>query len=130
MQATYDISIGRACRLTDLHRSMWYYESRRDDSEVIDKLSELAEKLPTRGFDEYYGRIRNEGLQWNRKRVLRVYRLMQLNLRRKRKRRLPARTAYSVNTGHQYRTIPDTFLEKNISLNVKLIPLFFSNFFA
>lgn len=92
MQATYDISIGRACRLTDLHRSMWYYESRRDDSEVIDKLNKLAEKLPTRGFDEYYGRIRNEGLQWNRKRVLRVYRLMQLNLRRKRKRRLPART--------------------------------------
>jgi len=38
--------------------------------------------------------------------------------------------AYSVNTGHRYRTIPDTFLEKNISLNVKLIPLFFSNFFA
>lgn len=91
MQATYSISIGRACRLTGLHRSMWYYQSKRDDKEVIDKLNELAEKKPTRGFDEYYGRIRNEGLIWNRKRVLRVYRLMQLNLRRKRKRRLPAR---------------------------------------
>lgn len=70
---------------------MWYYQSKRDDREVMDKLNELAEKLPTRGFDEYYGRIRNEGLIWNRKRVLRVYRLMNLNLRRKRKRRLPAR---------------------------------------
>lgn len=71
---------------------MWYYESKRDDCEVVKKLDEMAKKLPTRGFDEYYGRIRNEGLKWNRKRVLRVYRMMLLNLRRKRKRRLPART--------------------------------------
>lgn len=91
LQANYPISIGRACRLTDLHRSMWYYQSKRDDREVIEKLNSMAEALPTRGFDEYYGRIRNEGLVWNRKRVLRVYRLMNLNLRRKRKRRLPAR---------------------------------------
>ena len=91
MQASYQVSIGRACRLTSLHRSMWYYQSKRDDTEVIEKLNKLAEKLPTRGFDEYYGRIRNEGLDWNRKRVLRVYRLLKLNLRRKRKRRLPAR---------------------------------------
>jgi len=70
---------------------MWYYQSKRDDSEVIDKLNAMAERWPHRGFNEYYGRIRNEGLVWNRKRVLRVYRLMKLNLRRKRKRRLPAR---------------------------------------
>lgn len=70
---------------------MWYYQSKRDDSEVIDKLNELAEKLSTRGFDEYYNRIRKEGLKWNRKRVLRVYRQMGLSLRRKRKKRLPSR---------------------------------------
>ncbi|ETN94015.1 hypothetical protein P278_28190 [Zhouia amylolytica AD3] len=27
----------------------------------------MADKLPTRGFDEYYKRIRGEGHQWNRK---------------------------------------------------------------
>lgn len=70
---------------------MWYYQSKRDDNPVIDKLNELAEQLPTRGFDEYYNRIRNEGLQWNRKRVLRIYRSMGLNIRRKRKKRLPSR---------------------------------------
>lgn len=80
----------------DLSRSMWYYESKRDDSEIIKKLGEMAEKLPTHGFDEYYGRIRNEGLKWNRKRVLRVYRMIQLNLRRKRKKRLPVRTKESL----------------------------------
>jgi len=71
---------------------MWYYQSKRDDSQVIDKLNELAEKLSTRGFDEYYNRIRREGHQWNRKRVLRVYRDMGLKMRRKRKKKLGSRT--------------------------------------
>lgn len=70
---------------------MWYYQSRKDDRQVIDKLTELAELLPTRGFDEYYERIRQQGLIWNRKRVLRIYRLMKLGLRRKHKKRLPSR---------------------------------------
>jgi putative transposase len=70
---------------------MWYYISKRDDSQVIDKLNKLAEQYPTRGFDDYYNRIRNEGVSWNRKRVLRIYRSMGLTQRRKRKRRLPSR---------------------------------------
>lgn len=67
---------------------MWYYQSKRNDLEVIDKLTELAENYPTRGFDEYYNKIRREGLEWNRKRVLRVYRNMKLKLRRRHKKRL------------------------------------------
>ena len=70
---------------------MWYYRSQRDDSEVIDKLTELAEAKPNRGFDWLYNRIRNQGHKWNRKRVLRVYRLLNLSLRRKTKKRLPKR---------------------------------------
>jgi putative transposase len=65
---------------------MWYYQRKKDDSEVIDKLNELAQSYPTRGFDEYYNKIRREGLPWNRKRVLRVYREMNLKLRLKRKK--------------------------------------------
>ena len=86
----------------DLSRSMWYYQSKRDDSEVVDKLSELAEQLPTRGFDEYYGRIRQQGYQWNRKRVLRIYRNMKLGLRRKHKRRLPTRAKEPLMTPNQH----------------------------
>lgn len=70
---------------------MWYYQSKKDDKEVIDKLDQLAEKYPNRGFDNYYGRIREEGLPWNRKRVLRVYRIMRLSMRRKRKKRILTR---------------------------------------
>lgn len=72
---------------------MWYYKSisKRDDQPVIDKLDKLAEDHSTRGFDNYFGRIRSEGLKWNHKRVKRIYNLMGLNLRRKRKKRLPER---------------------------------------
>lgn len=70
---------------------MWYYQSKKDDSEVIDKLTKLAEGYPTRGFDEYYNKIRRKGLPWNRKRVLRIYREMKLKLRRRHKKRLVKR---------------------------------------
>lgn len=70
---------------------MYYYSMVGNDEAVLAKLNELADRYPTRGFDTYFGKIRLEGLLWNRKRVLRVYRGMNLKMRRKRKRRLPAR---------------------------------------
>lgn len=73
------------------HRSLLYYRIGKDDSELIAKLSSLAELFPTRGFDKYYSIIRKEGIKWARSRVLRVYREMKLCRRRKHKRRLPAR---------------------------------------
>jgi putative transposase len=77
-------------------RSLWYYSSKKDDQEVIDTLNSLADNLPNRGFDIYFGRIRASGYTWNRKRILRTYRLMKLTMRRKRKRRLPARIKESL----------------------------------
>ncbi|WP_156472402.1 MULTISPECIES: hypothetical protein [Sphingobacterium] len=74
-----------------MRRSMYYYTHTKDDEEVITKLMYLAGNYPTRGFETYYGKIRMEGLVWNRKRVLRVYRRINLKLRSKRKRRIPSR---------------------------------------
>ncbi len=70
---------------------MWYYKSSKDDTELIEKLNDLADQLPTRGLDEYVGRLRNQGYPWNRKRIYRVYKMLRLEKRRKRKRRLPSR---------------------------------------
>lgn len=81
-------SIERACRVLQVSRSVFYYKTLKNDSSVIEMLNELAEQHPTRGFDWYYGNLRNRGLIWNRKRVLRIYRTMNLKLRRKRKRRI------------------------------------------
>jgi len=83
------ISIARACKLIMLVRSMYYYESVKDDSEVEAKLNWYAEKLPARGFPEYFKRIRGEGLCWNHKRVRRVYISLGMPHRRKIKRRIP-----------------------------------------
>jgi putative transposase len=85
------VSLSRACRLFGLTRSVYYYKSCIDDSEVINLLSDWAAKKPTRGFWYYYGRIRKDGHIINHKRLRRVYTLMKLNLRRKHKRRLPKR---------------------------------------
>ena len=84
----YPTSLKQICHTLRLNRATYYYKSVRDDSEVEAKLKALAVEFPTRGFDWYYLRIRSEGLIWNRKRVLRVYRKLKLGLRRKHKKRL------------------------------------------
>lgn len=87
----HQASIGRACRVVSLPRSMYYYHSIRNDHQVIDKLRELSERYPTEGQDLYYSRIRQQGICWNYKRVRRVYLLLGMNRRRKTRRRIPAR---------------------------------------
>ena len=93
LHESHQISVARACKTLGLSKSVYYYTSVRDDSEVIDKLQELVQLKPNRGFPYYYHRIRNEGLIWNHKRVKRVYKLLRLSKRRKHRRRLPNRYA-------------------------------------
>jgi putative transposase len=70
---------------------MYYYQSQKDDTEVIEILQDLAFKHPTYGFRKLYAYIRRSGKQWNHKRIYRVYKLLKLNRKRKGKRRLPSR---------------------------------------
>lgn len=77
--------------MINLSRSVYCYRNKKEDGAVIDKLQSMAEKRPTEGFWKMYFRIRRDGLQWNHKRIHRVYKQLKLNLKRKGKRRLPAR---------------------------------------
>jgi putative transposase len=72
-----------------LDRSLYYYQSVKDDSEVEEKLQWYAANLPTRGFPEYFKRIRREGFIWNHKRVKRIYKKLGMARRRRIKRRIP-----------------------------------------
>jgi putative transposase len=76
-----------------LSRSTVRYRRRSDrDEEVIALLAELAERFPDREFDKLFQLIRRRGLIWNHKRVWRVYCLMQLNRRRRGKKRKAIRS--------------------------------------
>jgi len=76
--------------MLNLSTSVLYYKPKpKNDAPVIDKLSNLAERHSTYGFWKMYDMIRLEQLIWNHKRVHRIYVDMGLNIKRKKKRRLP-----------------------------------------
>lgn len=86
------VSQRQACVALDVPRSTIQYKSvPKDDGELIDHLHELVDKHPAIGFWKCYYRIRKKGFPWNHKRVYRVYTALKLNIRRRHKKRLPAR---------------------------------------
>ena len=91
LQQTYQVSVGRACRLVNLARSLYYYQGQKKDDLVIEKLQQMVDKRPMEGFWKIHLPLRKEGLGWNHKRVYRIYKL--LNFDKKRKGKPPPRTA-------------------------------------
>jgi putative transposase len=82
----------RACRAVGVSRTRLYYQpAERDDSELIAAILVLIEEEPGWGQDKVIGRLVADGRGWNPKRIRRVYRALKLHLRRRGKRRLPAR---------------------------------------
>jgi putative transposase len=89
---THEASVSRVCKLLNLSRSVYHYKPKlTDDNEIKQTLEELASKHRRYGFKKMFNKTRQRGYRWNHKRVYRVYCDMQLNLRRRPKKRLPAR---------------------------------------
>lgn len=75
-----------------MSKSVFYYTPLpKDDTDIEQALQEKAEAFSEEGFWMAYERLRNEGKTWNHKRMHRVYVSLGLPLRRKVKKRLPAR---------------------------------------
>jgi putative transposase len=92
MVLEHQVSERQACKILCLLRSTYRYRHRiKHDEPVISELNQLVDKHPSIGFWMSYYRIRKQGYQWNHKRVNRIYTAMQLNIRRRAKKRLPSR---------------------------------------
>lgn len=88
----HKLSERHACRLMGISRSVYRYQAKlNDDSEIAACLQALAKCKPRWGFGKMFHRLRQQGYGWNHKRVRRIYRAAQLNIRVKVKKRLPVR---------------------------------------
>jgi len=88
----HSLSIRQACEVVKIPRSNYQYSRvGKNDTDIIRSLKKLVEDHPSIGFWKCYYRLRRQGYSWNHKRVYRVYTKMQLNIRRRAKKRLPAR---------------------------------------
>ena len=91
MELKDNYSLSRASRVIGVSRSVVYYNSIKDDTQLEHVLLEKAQQHPREGFGKAFGRLRLEGHLWNHKRVHRVYVKLGLPLRRKGKKRPPTR---------------------------------------
>jgi putative transposase len=85
------MSVRQVCRWFSLSRGAYRYEPRPDrgDEEIADWLTRLTENRRNWGFGLCFLYLRNvRGYGWNHKRVYRIYRQLELNLRIKPKKRL------------------------------------------
>jgi putative transposase len=84
-------SIRRACELFGVSQTCYRYEPKlsNQNEQIADWLVRLTHNQRNWGFGLCYLFLRNvKGFGWNHKRVYRIYRLLELNLRIKPKRRL------------------------------------------
>lgn len=92
-----NLSIRQACRIVNLPRSNFNYIPRADKNENIrEQLQLLIQKYPAIGFWQCYYRLRRMSYEWNHKRVYKVYTELGLNIRRRMRKRLPARVKHAL----------------------------------
>src|SRR5690606_29952213 len=86
----YQVSIQQAWKIMDVSRSVYYYQTKRENDEIIvQAINLLHERYPFTVAWQIFHRLRQLGQAWNHKRVLRVYRSLKLKLtRRKTKKKI------------------------------------------
>ena len=90
-----------------ISRSTFHYHSIKDDNRHIsEKLEEFARLHPCEGFWKGYYRLRNAGEKINHKRLHRVYKALQLPLRRKDKEAFASKGERTFRSDRQRWMIP------------------------
>ena len=98
VRAERQVSIRLACRVVGISRSLYRYKpDRHRDNDVIQALQDAVNRYPSHGFGKLFTIMRRSGCTFNHKRVHRVYRLLNLNKRRRGKKRIPTGTRLGFN---------------------------------
>ena len=89
------LSKTKACKLLLVARSTLSYKSKLDekDAPVIDRMAELARENPRYGYRRIRALLGREGLPMSPRRAYRLWRKGGLKVPRKRRRRVPTKTA-------------------------------------
>ena len=86
------LSERRICRIVGLSRSVQQYTpAPKDDAAVVGRMKELATENRRYGYLRLHAMLRREGLVANRKRTYRLYTEEGLQVRTKKRRKLPRR---------------------------------------
>ena len=86
------LSERRGCRIAGLSRSVQQYcPAPKNDAVVVGRLQELASENRRYGYLRLHAMLRREGLVANRKRTYRLYPAEGLQVRTKKRRKLPRR---------------------------------------
>ena len=93
----------QACRTIEVSRCAYRYHAKKTaDEPIAQELRQLADRQPRWGCGKMTDYLRNQqGQAWNHKRIRRVYRALSLHLKRKPKKRLPARVAQTLVVAEQ-----------------------------
>lgn len=86
-----DVSIRQVCEAFCISKTCFLYQTTLQDENafIADRLLELAHRYRNWGFGLCFLHLRNvQGYKWNHKRVYRIYRELELNLRIKPRKRL------------------------------------------
>jgi len=90
MVADHGISVRLACRAARLARSAYYAPAAaKDDAVEIAAIQAYIAENEQHGFDKLYPVVRRQG--FGKCRLYRVYKALRLNIKRRGKKRLPAR---------------------------------------
>jgi putative transposase len=98
MSKEHGLTQRQACRCVGLARSTVQYRKHPpDDTAIIQALGALTIIHPAIGVWQCHHRLRILGCRWNFNRVYRVYTAMHLNIRRRARKRLPARVKQALS---------------------------------
>jgi putative transposase len=87
LRAEFEAGERCVCGLMELPRTSYRYRSRRDDSDLRERLLELAREKPRYGYRRLHVLLRRDAMVVNHKKVQRVYRELGLTVKRTRRKR-------------------------------------------